>query len=172
MKKGLTSMSLKFGGKAIVSYLGLLAGFGFGIVSASAGQHGMGGCGLGSVVFQGSNGMEQILASTTNGTFYSSTFGITSGTSNCTPDNPRVAAETFITINRVALEKDAARGEGEAIATLASVLKCEDSKVFGDTLNSNFSQIFGSSELRASEVLKNMESAVKNNSAGKCEIFS
>jgi hypothetical protein len=42
------------------------------------------GCGLGTIVFEGQNGLvSQTFAVTTNGTFGNQTFGITSGTSNC-----------------------------------------------------------------------------------------
>src|SRR3954469_2639303 len=46
--------------------------------------YGMAGCGLGSLIFGPVNSPgAQILAATTNSTFGSQTFGITSGTSNC-----------------------------------------------------------------------------------------
>src|SRR3569832_2714255 len=45
--------------------------------------YGSAGCGLGSIVFGSQPGFIQILAATTNGTFASQTFGITSGTSDC-----------------------------------------------------------------------------------------
>ena len=52
---------------------------------AQQGGYGMAGCGLGSLLFGNDNTtLMQILAATTNGLFGSQTFGITSGTSNCT----------------------------------------------------------------------------------------
>ena len=53
--------------------------------SAFAAGYGDAGCGLGSIVFGSEQGGVQVLAATTNGTFYSQTFGITTGTSNCNP---------------------------------------------------------------------------------------
>src|SRR6476620_4123342 len=51
---------------------------------AYGGWYGMAGCGLGSLIFGPVNTPgAQILAATTNATFGSQTFGITSGTSNC-----------------------------------------------------------------------------------------
>lgn len=45
------------------------------------------GCGLGFIVWRGERGVApQILAVTTNGTFGTQTFGITSGTSGCDPN--------------------------------------------------------------------------------------
>src|SRR5437868_47659 len=49
-----------------------------------AGGYGMAGCGLGSLLFGPVNEpFAQVLAATTNATFATQTFGITSGTSNC-----------------------------------------------------------------------------------------
>src|SRR3954469_775685 len=75
--------------------------------------YGLAGCGLGSMVFGDQKGSIQILAATTNSTFGSQTFGITSGTSNCVDSGPGTSgARIFIEGNREALAKDAARGSG------------------------------------------------------------
>jgi Protein of unknown function (DUF3015) len=90
-------------------------------------KYGAAGCGLGSLVFQ-PNGM-QVLAATTNSTFYSQLFGITSGTSNCTPDAAGVAAldqENFVTANYGTLSKEMAQGQGSTVAGLATVLGCDE----------------------------------------------
>src|SRR5712691_12711696 len=76
--------------------------------------YGAAGCGLGSLVFGDQKGMIQVLAATTNGTFWSQTFGITTGTSNCGDTAMTIAGtKIFIEGNREALAKDAARGSGE-----------------------------------------------------------
>jgi len=153
-------------------WLGLCAVVAVYSLSASADPYGTAGCGLGSIVFQDQPGPIQIVAATVNGTFGSQTFGITTGTSNCTPRTGRVAAETFITINRVALEKDAARGEGESIRTLSTVLKCEDAAAFSSLVSGNFEAIFGNTESRSQDVLSKVETAVKaHNNAAKCAVF-
>ena len=41
------------------------------------------GCGLGSMIIQENTKVMQLLAATTNGSFGSQTFGISTGTSNC-----------------------------------------------------------------------------------------
>ena len=52
------------------------------------------GCGLGSIIFKGQVGtIPQILAVTTNGSFGTQTFGISSGTSGC-DQNGRVSGGT------------------------------------------------------------------------------
>src|SRR5437763_460743 len=96
--------------------------------------YGLAGCGLGSMVFGDQKGPIQILAATTNGTFGSQTFGITSGTSNCVEGSGAQGATNFIEGNREALAKDAARGSGETITTLTAMAGCKDAKAVGVTL--------------------------------------
>ena len=102
------------------------------LVAGSAhAQYGMAGCGLGSMLFGKDNttGM-QILAATTNGTFGSQTFGITSGTSNCTQGGI-VKAEreqaAFAEVNFQDLKANMAAGGGEFLSSFATLLGCEDS---------------------------------------------
>ncbi|HEX9605003.1 MAG TPA: DUF3015 family protein, partial [Myxococcales bacterium] len=74
------------------------------------------------MIFGDQKGAIQILAATTNGTFGSQTFGISSGTSNCVEaGSNRQGTRTFIEGNREALAKDAARGSGETITTLSAM---------------------------------------------------
>lgn len=94
------------------------------------GGYGMAGCGLGSLVFQGDNAMiKQILAATTNGTFGSQTFGITSGTSNCTAGGVLKAEKeqaAFVEVNFRDLKRDMAAGGGEFLNSFGTLLGCED----------------------------------------------
>lgn len=98
--------------------------------TASA-DYGMAGCGLGSLVFQGDNSMiKQVLASTTNGTFGSQTFGITSGTSNCTSAGVLKSEKeqaAFVEVNFRDLKRDMAAGGGEFLNSFGTLLGCEDS---------------------------------------------
>jgi len=89
--------------------------------------YGLAGCGLGSVVFGQQSGMVQIFASTTNGIGYNQTFGMSSGTSNCGNAFGGSATAEFIKVNRFALEKDVARGQGETLASLGQILECKNS---------------------------------------------
>lgn len=105
-----------------------LAGLGFTPAAFAARKYGMAGCGLGSVIF-GTKG-SQTSAATTNGSFNSQLFGITSGTSNCLPDAQASALheqEKFIYANFASLSKEMAQGRGETLVGLASVLGCESS---------------------------------------------
>ena len=67
----------------------------------------------------------QILGATTNGTFGSQTFGISSGTSGCTQDGAVKlvkAAEVYAEVNLDSLRREMAMGKGEYVETFASLL--------------------------------------------------
>ena len=100
----------------------------FGASVASAAPYGTAGCGLGSIVFGDDPGIVQIFAATTNGTFATQTFGITTGTSNCV-DQGRSASvdqEAFVKMNYASLMRDAASGKGEYLSAFATLLGCEE----------------------------------------------
>ena len=109
-----------------------------------SGAYGAAGCGLGSLVFGNQPGAVQILAATTNGTFGSQTFGITTGTSNCGPGMMAMGTKNFVEANREVLAKDISRGQGEAIGALAVINACQDSQKVGAALQANFATIFPS----------------------------
>ena len=98
---------------------------------AAAQGYGMAGCGLGSLVFQNDNAMvKQILAATTNGTFGSQTFGITSGTSNCTSGGVLKSEKeqaAFVEVNFRDLKHNMAAGGGEFLSSFGTLLGCEES---------------------------------------------
>jgi hypothetical protein len=122
----------------------LVAAMGLVVNSFAKDTYGKAGCGLGSMVF-GDNPKwwAQTFAATTNGTFASQTFGITTGTSNCDAAKPgKKSAKAFIETNREALAKDIARGNGETIVSLAAIGGCNDSKAVGSKLQTNFIGIF------------------------------
>jgi hypothetical protein len=123
--------------------------------SASSGAaYGAAGCGLGSLLFSADSGaFMQILAATTNGTSASQTFGISSGTSNCAGGGGgSESAKAFVETNRVAFSKDAARGNGETIASLTQLAGCQNSEAVGRSLQRNFGTIFPSAQASDAEV--------------------
>lgn len=93
---------------------------------ADGGQgYGMAGCGLGSILFGEHPGGVQILASTTNEIYYNNSFAVTSGTSNCDPDEAQeLAVQIFIESNRTPMENDVARGGGETLSAFFDVAGC------------------------------------------------
>jgi hypothetical protein len=120
--------------------------------------YGAAGCGLGSLVFEPTEGFSQVFAATTNGTFGSQTFGISSGTSNCeTKGHASIDIERFFAGNRNALENDVARGSGETLTAFAQMLGCKGSDSIGANLKSNYDSVFsaGSSNKAATESFLN-----------------
>jgi hypothetical protein len=117
-----------------------------------SGQYGAAGCGLGSLVFGNQPGGVQILAATTNGTFGSQTFGITTGTSNCGPGMFAMGTKNFVEANREVVAKDISRGTGEAIGALAVINACTDSAKVGAALQKNFSSIFPTENVTSEQV--------------------
>ncbi len=120
------------------------------------------GCGLGSIAWEGQNGLvSQTFAATTNGTFGTQTFGITSGTSNCEQYktfayNEKV--DTFVADNMDNLARDIARGQGEYVNTLAILMEVPDGKKasFRSQLQAHFSEIYTSDKVTYSEVVQNI----------------
>ena len=111
------------------------------IDSADGQGYGMAGCGLGSVVFGDKPGIIQVFAATTNGVSGNQTFGISTGTLNCGDTGKLVKAEQYIDVNKVALENDMARGQGESLTALSEVLECSNSN-FAAELKNNYKSAF------------------------------
>ncbi|TGL24054.1 DUF3015 domain-containing protein [Leptospira yanagawae] len=136
--------------------------------SVSAEPYGMAGCGLGSMVPVWKNDIGQILAATTNGSFSSQTFGITSGTSNCTTDGlvkREIAQEVFIAYNEEPLELETSVGKGERIRAVASLLGCPKHAVeLGKLMKENHSFLFAKSnsslETRSKEILTRLKTQI------------
>ena len=124
------------------------------------------GCGLGSVLFEGQDGLfSQIFAVTTNGTFGNQTFGISSGTSNC--DRPASFASNeklnkYVADNMDNLAADMAKGNGEYLNTLAVLMEIPEAEraITYETLQNNFSKIFTSSSVTSVEILNNIETVL------------
>lgn len=121
-------------------------------------QIGPAGCGLGNVLMKDQS---QVIASTTNGSSGNQTFGITSGTSNCVDGSRMAQLETFVEANKVALNKEAARGEGSTLAGLNSVLGCSNS--IAPVLKDHYRQIFNTENSK--EISAKIVTVVENNPA-------
>jgi hypothetical protein len=87
------------------------------------------GCGLGKLAWGDYKHQKsiapQVLMATTNGTFGSQTFGISTGTSGCTNDGTVLASEkvnVFAALNFDNLAQEMAQGGGEHLASLATLL--------------------------------------------------
>ena len=87
------------------------------------------GCGLGKLAWSDYKNQKeiapQVMMATTNGTFGSNTFGISSGTSGCTNDGTIMGSEKvnmFAAINFENLSQEMAQGQGEHLASLATLM--------------------------------------------------
>ncbi len=129
--------------------------------AAFAGQSNYG-CGLGSLIFKGNDGLlSQTLAATTNGSFGNQTFGITTGTSNCQKFSKLASNEKiniFVSENMDNLATDIANGRGEYLNTLAVLMEVpeKDRGNFYKKLQNNFVKIYTSKEVSHEQVIKNI----------------
>lgn len=130
----------------------------------------VGGCGLGSKVFDGQSGLApQVLAITTNGTFGNQTFGITSGTLGCTKDgvvksNWKTAA--YIEGNMNKLARDMSAGQGESLEALASLIHIDqtDRAAFFRATKDNFARIYNTEMLSAQDIMANLRDVLAQDS--------
>jgi hypothetical protein len=120
------------------------------------------GCGLGTLLFEGKDGLlQQILAATTNGFLGTQTFGISSGTLECNQPSGFASNEklnNFVASNMDNLAKDAAMGHGEYVNTLAELMDVPGSErvEFSQMLQENFSNIFTDGSVSHVEVIENI----------------
>ena len=140
--------------------------FGVCLMAGSASAYDSTGCGLGSMVWKGQSGPgPQILAVTTNGTFGSQTFGITSGSSGCDP-NGRVSGDTgrmlfvFLENNMDQYALDASRGQGETLETIAGIMNISVEKV-ATLSQEHFGELFPSQDTEVLHVASTLMEIIK-----------
>ena len=123
-----------------------------------ANHYGMAGCGLGSLVFADQPGKIQIVAATVNNMVSPQTSAITSGTSGCYEEQGSSAQLNYIETNIVSLKADAARGQGETIEGLMTLLGCQQADSVKSEIKNNYRQIF------QNESALGILNAIQNNS--------
>ncbi len=114
--------------KVLLGFATVLFGMQAGFAMAANPDTGPG-CGLGKLAWADyahqKNIAPQVLMATTNGTFGSGTFGISSGTSGCTNDGQIMADQKttlFAQLNFENITQEMAQGQGEHLASLATLL--------------------------------------------------
>ena len=114
--------------KVVMLSVAVLFGMQAGLAMAANPDTGTG-CGLGKLAWGDYKGQKeiapQVLMATTNGTFGSQTFGISSGTSGCTNDGKIMGDSKtvmFAELNFNDLSQEMAQGQGEHLASLASLM--------------------------------------------------
>ena len=119
------------------------------------------GCGLGTMIWGNkadNSTFSQAFQATTNGSFGAQTFGITTGTSECSQPSSVVENErliNFVRANMDNLAKDIAQGRGESLDTFAELLQvpAEQRPAFNAKLQQNFGRIFSSPTVELAEVI-------------------
>jgi len=126
------------------------------------------GCGLGTaVVFPDANEWyEHVMAATTNGTSGNQTFGMTSGTLGCEAANgPLKLARVFMDQNMEQLASDSARGQGESLDALTTLIGVDaaDKAEFTKEVQANFDSIFVSTEASSEDAYSALVSVMAGN---------
>ncbi len=127
------------------------------------------GCGLGKLAWSDYDHQKsiapQVMMATTNGTFGSQTFGISSGTSGCTNDGTVMAehkARIFANVNFDNLSQEMAQGHGEhlaALATLLGVPKAQHEEFFAMTQR-KYTSLVASGEESPAAMLEALHAAM------------
>ena len=118
------------------------------------------GCGLGSVVISKNSKGLQLLSMTTNGSFLSQAFGITSGTSGCSSSgivSNDQEIKYFVKYNQDDLSREMARGQGERLEALAQLHGCTSAdarSAFMGMTQKSYGRILPASNVDSEEVVK------------------
>ncbi len=127
------------------------------------------GCGLGKLAWADSSQKEtiggQVLMATTNGTFGSQTFGISSGTSGCSNDGKIFASEkvnVFTAMNFDNLAQEMAQGRGEHLTSLATLMGVpeENHQVFFAMTQENYATLVQAGETSPKAVVQALHDAM------------
>ncbi len=133
---------------------------------ASAGSAGGdGGCGWGQALFKGQTGpASHVLAGITNVSTGNNTFGMTTGTNGCsTTGTLSYGGQSVVSAIMNEFSEDVARGDGEAMNTVAVVYGVEpqDRDTFAKVMHNNFATIFPSEDVTAEEMMASIETVMK-----------
>lgn len=118
------------------------------------------GCGIGTMVFEGQDGLiSQVCAATTNGIFGNQTFGISTGTLGC--DRPAAFVQNeevnrFVSENMDNLAVDIATGQGESLDALSEMIQVPSEKRadFNAALQAHFETIYPTPQVTHAHVVE------------------
>ncbi len=133
------------------------------------------GCGLGSMIWKKNSIVSALFRATTNHSFSSQLFGITTGTSGCSQHSivkrdmyPVYYAEA----NLPELRYELAQGQGEYVATFAEVLGCSPAAQaeFAAWAQGSYSKLFKNENASSADFLKGLGQELKQTSfASSCD---
>lgn len=130
------------------------------------------GCGLGKVAWQDYPHQKtkgaQILQATTNASFGTQTFGISTGTLGCTDDGKWWAENKttmFAELNSDTLAQEMAQGRGEHLASLATLLGVphEQHPAFFAMAQERYTTLTNGGEVSAAAMVKALNDAMSTN---------
>lgn len=128
------------------------------------------GCGLGSMIISKNSKLLQLFAVTTNHSFWSQEFGITSGTSGCSASGIVMndkETQYFVEVNQQDLTRQMAQGQGEKLDTLGVLQGCKTPEArvaFAKSTQASFSQIVTKDDIAATEFVQNLKQVTQANS--------
>ena len=137
---------------------------------AMAAGDNLGGCGWGSKLFDGQRGLfPNIFAATSNQSYGTNTFGMTSGTSGCTSDGIVKSSwktAMFIDGNKTKLARDMSIGSGEALESLAKLIGIQDQHkaAFFQATKDNFSRIFATDSVTTDQIVASLKQVLASDS--------
>ena len=143
--------------------LTLLGALFLSVSQAHAYHYGMAGCGIGGLVFNDQPGTIQIVAATLNNLISPQTSAITSGTSGCYETGGAQAQVNYIETNKISLKSDIARGNGETLDGLMTMLGCKETNAVKVDIKNNYNNIFNTENTgEIFEAIKKNESVQKS----------
>ena len=149
--------------KKIITGLVLLSASSVAMADAPGGPD----CGWGNLLFDGQSGIgPHFIASITNGTSGNNTFGMTTGTNGCsTSGTLTYGGASMISSIMGEFSEDVARGEGDAMDTVAVVYGVEkqDRETFAKVMHENFAVIFPTEDVTSDEMMSSIEEVMKAN---------
>ena len=133
---------------------------------ANAGAAGGSGCGWGQALFEGQSGTAtHVLAGITNAITGNNTFGMTTGTNGCTTNGTlSYGGQNVVSSIMNEFSEDVARGEGDALDTVAIVygVEANDRDTFAKVMHQNFTTLFPSEDVTAEEMMASIEDLMKS----------
>ena len=150
--------------KKIITGLVLLSASSVAMAASPGGPN----CGWGNMLFKGQSGIgPHIIATTTNGTSGNKTFGMTTGTNGCsTSGKLTYGGKSMVSSIMGELSEGVARGEGDAINTVAIIYGVEqtDRATFAKVMHENFAVIFPNEDVTADDMMASIEAVMKADS--------
>ena len=149
--------------KKIIAGLVLISASSVANAGAAGGD---GGCGWGNALFEGQTGpASHILAGITNVTTGNNTFGMTTGTNGCTTKGTlSYGGQNVVSSIMNEFSEDVARGEGDALNTVAVVygVEVQDRETFAIVMHDNFAVLFPNEDVTADEMMASIEEVMKS----------